>query len=513
MAVSLPQSHSEFVVPSIVRFLRENLSRVLTISALLLAPCFWHARIQAGDLGSHVYNAWLAQLIARGQAPGLVLVRQWNNVLFDVLLLRAANLVGFAAAEKIVVSLAVLCFFWSCFGFLAEISSRLPWRLTPFLALLSYGYVFHMGFMNYYLSCGLALFAVTLVWRGGLGNLLLAALTAALSLLAHPIGFVLCAGLSVYLLTQRSTKWWLRPALPAALMVSAAVLKHYFLTHDRLQADWRDGSFMRVLGHDQLNLFGDSYAVIARLVLLWGVICVFAGIYDWIFRAWRPSKFFWLAVELYLVAVVGTILLPENFRVDLYAGWIGLLVSRLTLFTALFGLLILSCTPTPRWTVYGSLLCALLFFGFLYRDTGKLDHLEATARQAIEALPPGTRIVAVANPPSEGWRIQFLYHSIERACIGRCFSFANYEPSSKQFRVRALPGNYYVTTSVDQADDMASGDYIVRPRDLPLFALYQCDSNDFTEICARPLKAGQKTEDPEAEPGPIPSDDEDSQYN
>ena len=35
------------------------------ISALLVVPCWWHRRIEAGDLASHVYNAWLAQLIEK----------------------------------------------------------------------------------------------------------------------------------------------------------------------------------------------------------------------------------------------------------------------------------------------------------------------------------------------------------------------------------------------------------------------------------------------------------------
>jgi len=33
--------------------------------------------------------------------------------------------------------------------------------------------------------------------------------------------------------------------------------------------------------------------------------------------------------------------------------------------------------------------------------------------------------------------VQFIAHSVDRACIGHCFSYSNYEPSSGQFRVRA----------------------------------------------------------------------------
>src|SRR5713101_3378415 len=170
---------SSFAMRTALSFLRENIFAVVLVSALLVVPCFWHSRMQAGDLGSHVYNAWLAQLIEHHQIPGLTIARQWSNILFDLLLLHVGNLVGFTAAEKIVVSFAVLVFFWGSFSFLAELSGRPPWQLTPFLFLLAYGYVFHMGFMNYYLSVGFALFALALAWRGEAANWVLAAALSA----------------------------------------------------------------------------------------------------------------------------------------------------------------------------------------------------------------------------------------------------------------------------------------------------------------------------------------------
>ena len=74
------------LLPRAGQFVRTHWLRILIISAAVLTPCFWHRRIEAGDLASHMYNAWLAQLIERGQAPGLWIARQWNNVLFDLLL-------------------------------------------------------------------------------------------------------------------------------------------------------------------------------------------------------------------------------------------------------------------------------------------------------------------------------------------------------------------------------------------------------------------------------------------
>src|SRR5712672_1391697 len=127
-------------------FLRRFWLQVAAISVGLLIPCFWHRRIEAGDLGSHVYNAWLAQLIERGQAPGLYLARQWNNVLFDLLLLKLGNLFGLAAAEKCAVALCVLVFFWGLVALLAAATSSAPWSLLPCLGMLAYGWTFNMGF-------------------------------------------------------------------------------------------------------------------------------------------------------------------------------------------------------------------------------------------------------------------------------------------------------------------------------------------------------------------------------
>ena len=64
---------------------------VVAISMLLVIPCLWHHRLQAGDLGSHVYNAWLVQLINRGQAPGVWIAPQSNNILFDLILSALAS--------------------------------------------------------------------------------------------------------------------------------------------------------------------------------------------------------------------------------------------------------------------------------------------------------------------------------------------------------------------------------------------------------------------------------------
>jgi len=138
----------------------------LVSSIAILIPCFWHDRIQAGDLGSHLYNAWLAQLIQAGRAPGLKIVPQSTNVLFDYLLKVLLDAFGPDVAQHVAVPLAVLVLVWGAFAFIRRVSDQEPWHLLPIVAMLAYGWVFRMGLFNFYISLGLCFWAMAFAWRG-----------------------------------------------------------------------------------------------------------------------------------------------------------------------------------------------------------------------------------------------------------------------------------------------------------------------------------------------------------
>jgi hypothetical protein len=79
---------------------------------------------------------------------------------------------------------------------------------------------------------------------------------------------------------------------------------------------------------------------------------------------------------------------------------------------------------------------------------------------------------------------------VDRACIMRCFSYGNYEPSTGLFRVRATPGNPYVVSSYNDAVDMENGEYTVQLEDLPAYQIYQCSPSG-ADLCIRPVEAGE----------------------
>lgn len=472
-------------------FLRTFKLRILLLSMVLLIPCFWHRRIEAGDLPSHVYNAWLAQLIGRGQAPGLYLARQWNNVLFDVTLLQVANQLGFPAAQKVVVSTCVLIFFWGVFALVAAVTERPPWFLVPCLAMLAYGYSFNMGFLNYYLSIGLACFSLAMMWPGRGRGWVGGGAILGVALIAHPIGFLYGIGTLAYVaIRKRLTGWW-RLLLP--LTAGAGFVAFYWFMKQhaaRYLVDWDRGHFYFYNGADQLALYGRRYFWLSGAALVFGVFCVVSHRYGQR-REGGSWKAFALPFELYAVAFCATALVPENFRPSFYSGWIGLLGSRLTTISAIFGLCFLGLLKPRKWPVAGFGACALVFFAFLYQDTGWLNRLEANAESIASTLAPGTRVIPTIWAPPKS-RVSFIGHVVDRACIGHCFNYANYEAASGEFRVRVRPGSRVVTASPDDSEDMESGEYELGDDDLPMKEIYQCDASDLTKLCIRDLESGEK---------------------
>ena len=472
-------------------FVRTQKLLLVALSIAVILPCLWHRHIEAADLGSHVYNAWLAQLIGKGQAPGLYIARQWNNVLVDWFLLHCANVFGFAAAERIVVAASVLIFFWGVLAFVAAASCRPPWFLTPCIAMLAYGYSFNMGFLNYCVSLGLAALSMALLWKGSGARRIVGALIVPLVILAHPLGLAWLVGAGIYIVlwTKLPRGWSL--AVP---LISIAVLLgvRWYLAHRaKFPVDWSDLPFYFLNGADQLMLYGERYEWLAWAALLFGIASFLFNL-----RAgWRDREMLnqlALPVQLYLVSFCATALLPNDLRPSLYQGWIGLLVFRLTTVSAIFGLWALACSKISKWQAAGFAAIAILFFAFLYQDTEALNFMESSAEKLFASMPYGTRVIPTIVAPEDS-RIDFIGHLVDRACIGHCFAYSNYEPSSGQFRVRVGKGSSIATGSADDSSDMESGSYEVQDSDLPLVQVYQCSEADWRVLCLHRLAKGETT--------------------
>lgn len=468
-----------------LQFLKSRWISVVVLSALILVPCYWHRRIEAGDLGSHTYNAWLAQLIAHGHAPGLYLAHQWNNVLVDLGLTWLGGWLGFVAAERIVVSLCVLCFFWGAFAFIAASTRRAPWILVPLIAMVAYGFSFYAGFMNYYLSIGLAFWAAAIIWRGTRAEWVLGGVLAVLTFMAHPMGFAMLVGLVSYILLAENVRGIYRWVLPVSALLAICGVHFYLLKFHTIPGLGFHG-LLRT-GVDQFLLFGPTYKLIAVFVFLLSIVCVVDALMGGT-KLFSERERAWTPLTLWALLVVTATMLPAAIWLPPFSLPASSITDRLTSVTAVLGLCVLGAIRPRAWIIGGFAACAVVFFGLQFRDTGALNRMEQEADALVDRLPPGYRVSYTLTLDDDS-RINFR-HMIDRACIERCFAYSNYEPGSGQFRVRTVrQGSPLVS---DSGLALELGQYVVRPADLPMAEIYQPDDTDLTKLSIRILTAGEK---------------------
>ena len=475
--------------------MHHHIWKCLAISAAVLTPCFWHRNIEAGDLGSHLYNAWLAQLIHHGEAPGLWIARQWNNVLFDFLLSGLGSIFGLRVAEKIAVSLAVLVFFWGAFALVCAAARRAPWFLVPLLAMISYGWTFELGFFNYYISLGLSFFGIAIFWRGSARERLGSLALAPLAFLAHPLGAIWLVGIAVYLGLWEIVPPRFRISVLLAV-IGMLVALHFFLARYFIM-DSPDEPLYTFTGADQFLLFGARYRIPAAAAGLFIVIVLAA---DAVHR--RRELAFWkyyrIPAELLLVLAVAVVALPDGIHLPQYPAAVALLTERLTSITAVLFCCLLGAARPRRWHLLGFGAIAAVFFSFLFQDAAVINRMEANVERLVRTIPRDQRVMAtIVTFPGSRVLIQ---HIVDRACIEHCFSYGNYEPATQQFRVRARLGNPYVMTNDRDTAAMEEGFYSVRPQDLPAWQIYQC-SLAGTDLCIRPLGAGEDNDETGVHPG------------
>lgn len=472
-------------------FVRDHVGRLILISAGVLVPCFWHRRIVAADLGSHLYNAWLVHLIRRGQVPGLWLTHRWNNVLFDYLLEFLSRFFPWPATERIAVSMCVLIFFWGMFALAAAAARRAPWYLIPAMAMFAYGYTFHMGFFNYYLAIGLSFWGIAIAWRGTPREMLLLLVIAPLAVLAHPLGLFWLVGGATYVLLAQRVRRLAQLFVLAASVALLTTAHFYFWRHNIVEI--QTTAFYYFWGGDQLLLFGKRYELVAGAFLLFAAVAIAVDRFSSPSDPERWERYL-IPFQLYLVLIAAALLLPEGIRFASQTPALALLTERLTSVSAAVLCCLLAGAKPRKWQMVALATIAAVFFVFVYQDTGRANRMEAQLDGLVRTIPPNQRVMGTITP-FPGSRI-LIQHMLDRACIGYCFSYGNYEAAAGLFRVRALQGNLYVLTDFDSTADTEDGTYEVEDEDLPVYQVNRCDNSGDT-LCIRPLAEGEMN-DPDA---------------
>ncbi len=457
--------------------------RPVAISAMLSIPCFWQPIVSGKDLQSHLYNAWLAELIGRGSIHGLWIGNQSTNVAIDSILPYLLTHLGVSGAERAIATALVLVLFWGALRFISAIRGHTSYWLVPWLAILCYGAVFQLGLLNYYLSCGVAFWLLAICWRPRIGwRMLSAAPLLVLAWLAHPLPVLWLSSVLVYRwiahkLRARSQVLLFLASIVAILLARSWMVARYITEPAHLQLTFGTGP-------GQAILFDWRYLPVAGGFLLFSLVLLCAP-------ENRRQALTSVLMQIYFLTVIGIIVSPSSIRTSISVAAASMIPVRLSLLSGVLLLAILSRSVNRKWFLPAGLLAASVFFAALYFDIGREARDEARMEKLIAGLPAGQRVLSFADDSRVGTFDHRLggQHLLDRACLGRCFDYMNYEPSTGQFRIHAAPGNPVVLATYAEFTAMNSGTYVVKASDLPLYALIRCGPTP-GDIFLRSMEAG-----------------------
>lgn len=438
------------------------------VSVLMVIPCWWQPNIEAGDLPSHIYNVWLTQLIREHKAPGLWIADQSTNFLFDSLLGWLAAKAGMAAAQKIAVSLVVLVYFWAAFALVSVIARKPAFSVMAFLAILAYGTVFNLGLFNYYLASALSLASLALLWRANFWTGLIALPLLVLAWFAQPLPPMWAVGIYVYVLIVRRLPARLQPLL---LLLAVAVLLGLRSWLLGLGSTWDWKQVLHGTGLDQSYMFGHHFRVVAVSL---------AGLSTWLIlrvvRTCRKQLVLSVSLQIYFLCLLGSFLIPRILAFPWYRAQFGGVPERLGWLAAIFLCAFMAEVNLPYWYRSGLAVLAVFYFVFLYLDHRAMNRIDKNVVNMVAQLPSDQRVIAkLSYPWPGGYDVSAI---LDRACIQRCISFGNYEPATRQFRVRAAPGNSFAAWS----DESVTHQYFSSVPDGTLFQIYQCGARP-EELC------------------------------
>ena len=471
---------------------RSELAIIISASALLLVPCFWLPGIESLDLCSHIYNAWLARLIVGQHIPGLWIAHQSTNILFDNLLTLLLTPFGPVWAQRILVGASTLLFFWSSFVLIAVLSDRRPWFLLPCLAVLSYGRIFHYGFFNFYVALAFAFLAISVFWTQPRWWPVLFVLLLALSWSAHPLPAMLALAASAYIHLVRNAPLRTQLAVlvgAAFLLVAVGLFERIRFPKSVFPHPALSREFVAISGWDQILAFNRDFSLLSYRTVELGILFVFVLL---LIQELRKEKdfLFSLPMQLYVLVCFAGFVLPDRrfYFPGSFKNPLGFIIERLSLIAAILGCAVVARAHPRLWQRGLLWLLAGIFFVVAYQDERALAQLEARVDQLVSQVPPMQRVAAMLHYP--GIEDGFTEALVDRACVGRCYSYGNYEAPTLQFRIRAQPINAFILADIEDSDRLARGIYRVQARDLPLHQIYPCGPR-ITDLCLRDLKAGE----------------------
>ena len=351
------------------------------VSLLLLVPCFWQPRLEGGDLSGHIYNSWMTSLIENGRTLDLTRVHQWTNVLFDLMLSGLFRLLGAEAAQRIAISLVVLTFVWGAFAFVSVVSGRRSWSLMPSIAMLAYGWVFHMGFFNFYFSLGLCFWGMALAWEWKAWRIAAAGGVFLLASMAHALPVIWTLGLLAYVCLARKRTPFTRACLTAGFVL--VLLALHAVIGRMMVARWSPAQLTMATGLDQLWVFDSKYyIVLVALLIVWGLLFL-ALIHGSGTRQVVASVPF----QLCILSAAAVSILPGTVLIPGFYHALGFVAERMSLGVAVCVCALLGTVQARTPVRWAMVVVAIVFFSFLYSDERRVNGFEDRMENLVAHAP------------------------------------------------------------------------------------------------------------------------------
>jgi hypothetical protein len=351
--------------------------------------------------------------------------------------------------------------------------------MLPAIGILAYGWVFHMGLFNFYLSLGFCLWALALAWNPAPRRLVAAAVLLVLAYMAHGLPLAWTVAVLAYAYLARRMDPAVRWRLIAAAFVALFALR--FALGSFTQVRWSPAQLLDMIGADQAWIYDDKYRIVlVALLVAWTLLFV-----NLLHQSGGRKLVTGIPFQLCLLTAAGIFLLPTGISIPGYRHALVFIAERMSLAVGVLICALVAAARPHAVIRYAPLAVALLFFGFLYRDEAILNSVEDRIQAAALQAPSFQRVVSGVEDSS--LRVNALTHMIDRVCIGRCYSYANYEPSTAQFRIQAVAPNQFVISDYGDSWRLQNGLYVVKPSDLPL---YQVTIDDTGQMIVRSLPAG-----------------------
>jgi len=355
------------------------------------------------------------------------------------------------------------------------------------LTMFAYGAMYWLGFTNYMMGCGCGFLALGFSNSKFRHVRWLAILMLAVTFLMHLFVFAWTMGAAVILIAiPRLPEAMRRRAYLASMALSLLPLP--FL-HRMTVNLWELDQSKSILGSDQVHVFGDgSYAVLVIVNLI--LFSLLLSNRDQLRRVLAsPLAWLYMMNAVFIFTVPHALTWPAGGTVAATGlpplSMLSFLTERFAFLQCVLLTALMANMSWEKWQKAAITAALCLHCMMAYQTAEKIRWAEYKLEETIAPLPQGAKVIVDMSFPD--LRVPVAHHLVDTVCLGRCYDFADYEPSIGHFRIHANPANKVVMWRREDVVSVDSVIYSARPEDLPVYLISPCR----TGLCVHSMRPGE----------------------